>query len=115
MDSESVPCCQRDLPRSSGRVALAPSACYCILIAKVDYGRRCQMGDVHTTRMRCGLGRVREYGVSFAINSIARVVEYTLSNYPDYPMRAIDSKSLKIRPRGCGPRLQSCDDEMGDV
>ena len=52
------------------------------------------------------------YGVSFAISSIARAVEYTLG---DYPMQAIDSKSLKIRPRGCGPRLQSCDDEMGDV
>ena len=36
------------------------------MIAKVAYGRRCQMGDVHTTRMRSGLGRVREYGVSFA-------------------------------------------------
>jgi hypothetical protein len=74
------------------------------LIAKVDYGRRCQMGDVHTTRMRCGLGRVREYGVSFAINSIARVVEYTLSNYP---MHAIDSESLDMRHEGCGPRAVS--------
>ena len=55
------------------------------------------MGDVHTTRMRCGLGRVREYGVSFAINSIARVVEYTLSNYP---MHAIDSESLEMRRKG---------------
>ena len=27
------------------------------------------MGDVHTTRMRCGLGRVREYG---AIGSFAK-------------------------------------------
>ena len=36
------------------------------MIAKVAYGRRCQMGDVHTTHMRSGLGRVREYGVSFA-------------------------------------------------
>ena len=45
------------------------------------------------------------YGVSFAISSIARAVEYTLG---DYPMQAIDSESI-------GPRLQSCDDEMGDV
>ena len=47
--------------------------------------------------MRCDLGRVREYGVSFAINSIARVVEYAMSNYP---MHGIDSESLEMRREG---------------
>ena len=34
---------------------------------------------------------------SFAINLIARVVEYTLSNYH---MHAIDSESLEMRRKG---------------